>query len=85
MCPGCVNPEQQPHAGFVNSRNGRIQAHDNPGAQVWIGFLDEDLVLRTLVDGSSTFLEHLQRVHPVLKAAWEHQSSFRARGSRGNG
>jgi hypothetical protein len=38
-----------------------------------------------LVDGSSTFLEHLQRVHEVRKAAREHPSSFglRARAATG--
>lgn len=46
---------------------------------------NHNLVLRTLVDGASTFLEHLQRVHEVRKAAREHPSSFRAQGSRGNG
>lgn len=38
-----------------------------------IGFFNNHLVLRTLVDGS-TFLEHLQRVHEVLKAARGHPS-----------
>jgi len=50
-----------------------------------IGLFNNNLVLRTLIDGSSTFLEHLQHVHEVLKAAREHPSSFRAQGSRGNG
>ena len=38
-----------------------------------IGFFNNNLVLRTQIDGSLTFLDLLARVHEVLRAAREHQ------------
>lgn len=47
-----------PHAPeVVNSRSGRVHAHDNLCAQDRL--FENNRVLGTLVDGSSTFLEHL--------------------------